>query len=115
MPQNSFTVVSINPDDATTVTPTPATPWRAHSDSKRIALVTQHVAAWNACVEVVDTRVRGSVVLALTRDLSAGMRGILLRDIERHLKTEIDEGLVVYLQPKEDKNALRKLRGVTVK
>ena len=107
-------MVTHNPTDATANTPTVALTWRTQSESMRRWVVTDQLSAWNACVSLVDARASGSIVLALRNDLSAGARGILLRTIEKHLKKWIDEGVVVYLQPKADKNALRKLRGVTV-
>lgn len=41
-------------------------------------------------------------------------RGALLLDAEAMLRAEIDPAITVYLQPAQDKNALRKLRGVVV-
>ena len=63
------------------------------------------------CVEV---RSIGDVTLGLTGKFSAAERGTLLRQAERQLKDRVDAAIVVYLEPVADRNALRKLRGVSV-
>jgi len=46
---------------------------------------------------------------------SAHDRGQLLLDFEEDIKSIVDTGLVLWAETKEDKSALRKLRGIEVK
>ena len=108
-------MVNFNPEDAYTDTPRPNDSWRDSSDVQRMKAAEQCIAAWKLCVDVIDARKAGSIILALKQELGATARGNLLREIEAHLKANLDEALVVYLQPSVDKNALRNLRGVEVK
>ena len=54
----------------------------------------------------------GLVILDLGEGYPAAQRGQLLRWAEARLKEALDLGIVVYLEVAQDKNALRKFRGV---
>lgn len=53
--------------------------------------------------------------LASVVEYSTADRGLWLRLLEQNLKAQIDRGITVWLEPKQDKNPLRRLRGVEVK
>ncbi len=57
----------------------------------------------------------GSVFFEMESPIPPADRGITLRRLEVLLKAKIDPGLTVWIEPKGDKNALRRLRGVKVK
>jgi len=50
----------------------------------------------------------------MKQSLPASERGPFLLDLEDYLR-EIDQALVVWLQPLGDRNSLRNLRGIEVK
>jgi hypothetical protein len=47
--------------------------------------------------------------------MSASERGTFLLDLESLLKSQIDNGINIWLEPIGDKNSLRNLRGIEVK
>ena len=66
-------------------------------------------------IELLNPFITGDVTVKLVHNLSANDRGQLLLDFEEHIKCVVDAGLVVWAETKEDKSALRKLRGIEVK
>ena len=64
------------------------------------------------CVEAQDN---GHVILRIERTIPSSVRGLLLLELESKLKSSIDEGLTIWLEPVGDKSKLRQLRGVTIK
>lgn len=86
--------------------------WRAMDDATRKMLC--HRALFGMPVTVLEARPNGHVIVRLDDDLDAAARGILLRDVERKLKESVDPAMLVYLEPAQDRNALRRLRGVKV-
>lgn len=69
----------------------------------------------NDLIELVEAKQDGQVIVRLTQDTSAAQRGTLLLDLEDHLKTAVDHGCVVWLEPLNDRSSLRNLRGIAVK
>jgi hypothetical protein len=111
--------ILVTKSDALADTPTPSKGWRAMNADERHEVVTQKLfdqPLWDYYeVEVAECRDNGSVILSFQNDkLSSGDRGDFLREIEGRLK-HADLGLVVYLQPKVDKNTLRSFRGISIK
>jgi hypothetical protein len=100
---------------ARTATPTTGPAWRALSDAERLALVTDALPARMAGLIISAARPDGQVTVALTAAVPASERGPLLLDLEAHLKSAVDPGLVVWLEPLGDRNSLRNLRGIEVK
>lgn len=92
--------------------PTAGEQWRAMDDATRKMLC--HRTLFGMPVTVLEARPNGHVIVRLDDDLDAAARGILLRDVEKRLKDNIDPAMLVYLEPAQDKNALRRLRGVKV-
>ena len=64
------------------------------------------------CMDVFDN---GHVVLRIERVIAANVRGLLLLDLEARLKSKVDVGVTVWLEPVGDKSKLRQLRGVEIK
>ena len=57
----------------------------------------------------------GHITVSLRKVLRASERGEMLRKYESWLNEHVAPGLKVYVQAQEDKNRLRRLRGVVVK
>ncbi len=68
--------------------------------------------AWFDVVRAADD---GSVTVRFLRACDVRTRGGRLLDLEELLKRELDAGLTVWLEPLEDRNAMRRLRGVELK
>lgn len=64
--------------------------------------------------EIVRWDPANQVVVRLTRQDPANVRGTKLLQLEGALKKIIDPGIEIYLESKEDINALRKFRGVQI-
>ena len=94
--------------------PTPSY-WVVGSETERLLGVTKCLEWEDADVKVIRVTDDATVVLELQQELTAKDRGTFLLDIEAALKRDVDEAITVYLQPKGDRNALRRLRGIEVK
>ena len=94
--------------------PVPGRTW-LHGVDKTIRLGAVRSILAGVPVEVLDTRDDGTVLVALTGDVTASERGTILMDAEEELKRALDPAITIYLQPRMDRNALRNLRGVEVK
>ena len=92
--------------------PTPGAEWLAMNDALRLALI--HGVVSGFPVTVIAAHADGQVIVRLEDGPDAASRGILLRKLERHLKETVDAAIEVYCEPVQDKNALRRLRGVKV-
>ena len=66
-------------------------------------------------IELLNSSITGDVTVRLVDNPSAHDRGQLLLDFEEDIKSIVDTGLVLWAETKEDKSALRKLRGIEVK
>lgn len=103
---------------ADVLTPVPSVAWTALSDRLRINQVLKRLEASEAeflsHVEVVAAKADGQVIVHMKQSLPASQRGPFLLDLEDHLR-EIDQALVVWLEPLGDRNSLRNLRGIEVK
>jgi len=73
------------------------------------------VAEWASALDIAEVRDDGQVILRFTRPVDADRRGGLLLDLEDRLKSRIDQGLTVWLEPLGDRNSLRRLRGIEVR
>lgn len=54
------------------------------------------------------------IIAALKKNFTASERGMILLDIEHEIKTNLDNGLNLWLEPLGDKNSLRNLRGINI-
>ena len=68
-----------------------------------------------SCIELVETRDDGQIIVRFSIPVEVDLRGTLLLDFEENLKELVDEGLSVWLEPLGDKSSLRNLRGIKVK
>ena len=62
--------------------------------------------------DVVSVPDNGQIVLKTSENIAPNVRGLLLLNLEKKLKEDIDIGLTVWLEPVGDKSKLRQLRGV---
>ena len=92
-------------------TPAPAGWWRGATAAQRSAAVAQLIGPE---FELVEARESGAVTLALRISMNAAERGLFLRAAERLLKDGVDPAIIVHLAAKQDRNILRRLRGVEV-
>jgi len=102
-------------------TPSPSDNWMRLSDAERVLLVTQTlqninpIKSWPESISVVSANIEGQEIFRYYNPMPANIRGRFLLDVEHYIKTEIDFALTVWLEPIEDRNSLRKLRGIEVK
>jgi hypothetical protein len=54
------------------------------------------------------------LVIAIERGMNAAQRGEFLRKLEAEIKQHIDESISLWLTPENDKNSIRKFRGVSI-
>jgi hypothetical protein len=99
-------------------TPVPGSAWTAMDERERVEQVLKRLgespAQFLNLIQVVNAKADGQVVLHMKQSLSASQRGPFLLDLEDCLR-EIDQALVVWLEPLGDRNSLRNLRGIEVK
>ena len=99
-------------------TPTPGAVWIALNERQRVDQVKKKLEAsptqFLSQIEIVTARTDGQVIVRMKQSLPASQRGPFLLDLEDYLR-DIDQALVVWLEPLGDKNSLRNLRGIEVK
>ncbi len=103
---------------ATADTLVPLQSWVERGDDDRLSLVraaVDNLAQFGEVVEIVAAARDGQIIIRFLKPLPPDRRGTLLLDLEDHLKSEVDIGLTVWLEPLGDKNSLRNLRGIKVK
>ncbi len=91
--------------------------WQGLSEASRVERV-RDVRASDPrfqLLSIVSANATGEVIVSLNDSVGASLRGTLLLDFEDALKSKVDMGLVVWVEPMNDRNRLRHLRGVTVK
>ena len=98
-------------------TPTPDQSWINKSKSERKILINLILVKLkiNEFLLVEKCQDDGFIFFEIISPLNSNVRGELLLNLERNLKSELDKGLTVWISPQDDKNSLRKLRGVEVK
>ena len=99
-------------------TPKPSEHWHNLSSGERTADVEHMLAlmAFDGKLSCVRALENGEVTLGYVGKWvpSPAVRGRILMDLEKLLKQSLDTAIVVYLAFKEDRNAIRKFRGVKV-
>jgi hypothetical protein len=99
-------------------TPVPSAAWTALTERQRVDQVKNKLEAstkhFLSQIEIVTAKADGQLVVYMKQSLPASQRGPFLLDLEDYLR-EIDQALVVWLEPLGDKNSLRNLRGIEVK
>jgi|TARA_B110000483_G_scaffold236210_1_gene308942 hypothetical protein len=89
--------------------------WKSLTKKDRIELIMRELKNKNLeNFEVFDAPDDGRIVFKVLESIPSNKRGLMLLDIEEQLKTNIDKGLTVWLEPIGDKSKLRNLRGITV-
>jgi len=99
-------------------TPIPGAVWSALNERQRSDKVLKKLqdspVQFLSQIEVVTAKADGQVIVHMKQSLPASQRGPFLLDLEDYLR-DIDQALVVWLEPLGDKNSLRNLRGIEVK
>lgn len=107
--------------DAFSITPTPGMFWVNDSDVGRLERVSVALSesstgtTFKEKVEIVEAKRDGQVIVKFIETFGPELRGTILLDLEEYLKKRVDLGLTVWLEPMEDRNTLRNLRGIEVK
>ena len=65
--------------------------------------------------EVIKATDDGQVIIRINQSIPASKRGLVLLEIEEKMKTNLDKGLTLWLEPIGDKSKLRNLRGISIK
>jgi hypothetical protein len=103
---------------ADTETLIPSKHWAEAADKERLTLVLDRVKSiprFMDLLQILSTKADGQIIVRLLKPIAAGERGTLLFDLEEFLKSSVDPGLVVWVEPLGDKSSLRNLRGIKVK
>ena len=95
-------------------TPKPSEKWKKLSKVSRFEMIAKELKKNElySGFEVVEAPDNGQIVLKIERALPAKERGILLLELEEKLKSALDKGISVWLEPVGDKSKLRNLRGI---
>ena len=95
-------------------TPKTGEKWKNLSNGSRIKMIAEELKKdklYNG-FEVIEAPDNGQIVLKIERAIPANERGILLLELEEKLKSALDKGISVWLEPVGDKSKLRNLRGI---
>jgi hypothetical protein len=99
-------------------TPAPGAEWTALNERQRVDHVKKKLEVspmhFLSQIEIITAKADGQVIVHMKHSLPSNQRGPFLLDLEDYLR-EIDQALVVWLEPLGDKNSLRNLRGIEVK
>ena len=95
-------------------TPKTGEKWKNLSNGSRIKMIAEELKKdklYNG-FEVIEAPDNGQIVLKIEQAIPAKERGILLLELEEKLKSVLDKGISVWLEPVGDKSKLRNLRGI---
>tara|TARA_B100000242_G_C42828474_1_gene384920 strand:+ start:202 stop:546 length:345 start_codon:yes stop_codon:yes gene_type:complete len=108
--------IKISKETALEDSPTTLDKWKEASNLDRISLIKDFLMKKDEYknFEVIKTEQNGNVILRTEVSISASERGILLLNLEENLKSSIDHGITVWLEPVGDKSKLRNLRGIKI-
>ena len=98
--------------------PTTSASWGLSSLPERLSLLNKAVVeqtSFASCIDIVDARPDGQVIVKFTEPVGPEIRGTRLLDLEEILKANVDPGITIWLELLGDKNSLRNLRGIEVK
>ena len=95
-------------------TPKTSEKWKNLSKDDRIKIIAKELKKNElySGFEVVEAPDNGQIVLKIEQAIPAKERGILLLELEEKLKSALDKGISVWLEPVGDKSKLRNLRGI---
>ncbi len=109
-------VENIRASLAETPAPTPGIFWIGLTDSQRKKVILDVLPnSHRKVIEILEAKQNGDVIIKMLGNAEAEERGSLLLAIENLFAVKGFDFVYVYLEPAQDKNRLRKLRGVTVK
>jgi hypothetical protein len=99
---------------STQETPKPKKKWLSLSQSSRIEMISKELKKNKLYkdFEVISAPENGQIVLKIEKAIPSNVRGLMLLELEAKLKSAIDEGISVWLEPVGDKSKLRNLRGI---
>jgi hypothetical protein len=90
--------------------------WKLMDSAQRKSAIIEVIQSKECQVcELVSLKNDGQVIIRFTEPVAVSKRGLLLLDLEAALKSEIDQGITVWVEALGDKNSLRNLRGIEVK
>ena len=95
-------------------TPKPSEKWKNLSEDSRIEMIAEELKknVIYSNFEVVEAPDNGQIILKIEKAIPSNVRGIILLELEAKLKSAIDKGISVWLEPVGDKSKLRNLRGI---
>jgi len=111
---------NINLNFAETESPKISEEWSSLTEGLRMEKLPEIMRAINAhpfkidWFEIVHWEPANQIVVSLKKQDPANVRGANLLKLESLLKSIVDPAIEVYLEAKEDKNKLRKFRGVQI-
>ena len=90
--------------------------WTEISEGNRVKLLNIEFKKFDLYknFEITKAPPNGQIEIKIDKIISADKRAILLLDLEKILKTNIDRGITVWCDPVGDKSKLRNLRGVEI-
>ena len=95
-------------------TPKPSEKWKNLSEDSRIEMIAEELKknVIYSNFEVVEAPDNGQIILKIEKAIPSNVRGLMLLELEAKLKSAIDKGISVWLEPVGDKSKLRNLRGI---
>ena len=107
----------INKEFSLAPSPVSSEQWKNKSEKERIVMVYEKIKLNSLYegFEVMSADDDAQVTLKIERSIPANERGVLLLDLESHLKASIEKAITIWLEPVGDKSKLRNLRGITFK
>lgn len=92
----------------------PTKNWLNMDSSLRKKIVSTTIGSYSLEIDfdVVSVPDNGQIVLKTSENIAPNVRGLLLLNLEKKLKEDIDIGITIWLEPVGDKSKLRQLRGV---
>jgi hypothetical protein len=99
---------------ATKDSPMATKKWLNLSNDERLSMLKKVSNDYDS-IKFTRTTDLGYVYVKLEDDIDAGDRGVLLLQLEKVLKFEIDECITIWHEPIGDRSSLRMLRGIKIK
>tara|TARA_Y100000590_G_scaffold457581_1_gene610527 strand:- start:24456 stop:24779 length:324 start_codon:yes stop_codon:yes gene_type:complete len=95
-------------------TPETSDDWKKKTIKNRLEIIYQELKKNNLYKDfkVIDVPDNGQIVLKIEKKIPANKRGLFLLELEERLKSAIDKGITIWLEPVGDKSKLRQLRGI---
>lgn len=104
--------------NATLDSPSASQEWSSTSDTERKAILNEILKKrldFSENFELTLTKEDGQVIIRIKNSLKPSERGTLILDLEELFKSEVDQGINVWVEALGDRNSLRNLRGIEIK